>query len=591
MLNIPSTVEALFKRDGVRKNFRVHFPNGELNDLTNVNIIQESVKFTESLCSQDVLKFGLTEASVIEFETVGVSNIYGFEIECGIEIDLSSLSAAQLADIASGTWDGVYTPSSSSDIGYAYFRVPYGVFRVESCPRDHQAMSHRKVQAYSRTIDKNKNFQAQTELMNLLTRYDVYNMHPKDIFSVCSNSFDGYTESSVSFSSRAIPYPITLYQWLNVEGTYRVELQVLETSSLREATFDNVTDGLLAVYFSEDDLHDYIDPFFQTLKNIYDPLSNNHSPMNGGISFLYPHLTFGFWQTISGSNVRSLDSAEAAVLQMHDGVVVAPFGRTFQKASASLYPTAVLYAFTGTLRLRVATYENATMKYFDDYSFNIGSVSAKKWTNDADDGVWLQLNTTLQSYYYNTTYFKSFANAVSLAGVIQGYCELLAQFVAQDRFGSFKMVRLDNSSPESVPPGQYSEFWWDEYTVLPIGSVQYSFAESGDEGVYTYNFGSGASVYDMTDNEVLKNMKNASVTAINTFLKNNFVPHLAPVAFTPIDMAMKGLPYLEAGDYLAVTAEDGTTAYSFDMRQEIDGLQVLTANIQSTSGEILENET
>ena len=89
MLNIPESVKTLFKRDGVRKNFRVHFPNGELSDITNENVVQESVKFTESLCSQDVLKFGLTEASVIEFETVGIGNMYGMTIECGIEIDLS----------------------------------------------------------------------------------------------------------------------------------------------------------------------------------------------------------------------------------------------------------------------------------------------------------------------------------------------------------------------------------------------------------------------------------------------------------------------------------------------------------------------
>ena len=77
MLNIPDSVKAPYKQDGVRKNFRAHFPGGELPDITNDNIVQESVKFTESICSQDVFKFGLTEASVIEFETVGVANMYG----------------------------------------------------------------------------------------------------------------------------------------------------------------------------------------------------------------------------------------------------------------------------------------------------------------------------------------------------------------------------------------------------------------------------------------------------------------------------------------------------------------------------------
>ena len=153
MLNIPDSVKALFKQDGVRKNFRAHFPNGELSDLTNENVMQESVKFTESVCSQDVFKFGLTEASVIEFETVGGGNMYGMTIDCSCEIDCSSLSAADKAAIAAGTWDGTWDGENE------VFSVPYGTFRVESCPRDHQAMAHRKVTAYTEDMSEPNEFE------------------------------------------------------------------------------------------------------------------------------------------------------------------------------------------------------------------------------------------------------------------------------------------------------------------------------------------------------------------------------------------------------------------------------------------------
>ena len=69
-----------------------------------------------------------------------------------------------------------------------------------------------------------------------------------------------------------------------------------------------------------------------------------------------------------------------------------------------------------------------------------------------------------------------------------------------------------------------------------------------------------------------------------------FIPHLGPIAFTPIDLTMKGLPYIEAGDYLAAAAEDGETAYSFAMRQEISGVQILESQIESSSGDIIESE-
>lgn len=87
MIAIPEEIKALLMQDGTRKNFRVHFPNGEHTDITNENIISESVSFTESICSQQELKFGLCESPVIEFETFGIGKIKGAEIECSIEVD------------------------------------------------------------------------------------------------------------------------------------------------------------------------------------------------------------------------------------------------------------------------------------------------------------------------------------------------------------------------------------------------------------------------------------------------------------------------------------------------------------------------
>ena len=148
MLTIPSQIKTLYQTDGVQKNFRVHFPNGEYSDITNSDVVSESVHFTESLCSQSVFKFGLAEASVLEFETVGIGNMYGMTIEASIEIDTSSLSAAQISAIQADEGDGTLVLVSASDIGYGFYRIPLGVFRVDSCPRNHGAMAHRKVTAY-----------------------------------------------------------------------------------------------------------------------------------------------------------------------------------------------------------------------------------------------------------------------------------------------------------------------------------------------------------------------------------------------------------------------------------------------------------
>lgn len=92
MLKYPESIKYLLRKDGISKNLRIHFPNGEREDITNDNVVFESLKFTESLCSRNELKFGLAEASTLRFTTVGVENIKGCTIEAQIEVDCSSLS-------------------------------------------------------------------------------------------------------------------------------------------------------------------------------------------------------------------------------------------------------------------------------------------------------------------------------------------------------------------------------------------------------------------------------------------------------------------------------------------------------------------
>lgn len=67
MINVPLEVRKLFENDSVKKNFRCHFIHGEDDDIVNDRIVADSVSFTESLCSRDSLKYGLCEASTIEF--------------------------------------------------------------------------------------------------------------------------------------------------------------------------------------------------------------------------------------------------------------------------------------------------------------------------------------------------------------------------------------------------------------------------------------------------------------------------------------------------------------------------------------------
>lgn len=90
MIVMPDEVKEILKNDSVKKNLRISFPNGEREDIINKNIVSESMSFTESISSREELRFGLCEASVLEFETVGVENISGKTIDATLEIDVTN---------------------------------------------------------------------------------------------------------------------------------------------------------------------------------------------------------------------------------------------------------------------------------------------------------------------------------------------------------------------------------------------------------------------------------------------------------------------------------------------------------------------
>lgn len=87
MLNVPEELKEILKTKNSRNELVIHFPNGEFDDITNDNIASESLGFTESICSGDELEFGLAEASVLKFSTIGIDNAKGKEIEATLYID------------------------------------------------------------------------------------------------------------------------------------------------------------------------------------------------------------------------------------------------------------------------------------------------------------------------------------------------------------------------------------------------------------------------------------------------------------------------------------------------------------------------
>ena len=80
MIKVPEEIKNLYLTDGISKNIRISFPNGEHDDIINDNIGFNSAKFTESTCSNSDIRLGMSEANIFECELYDIPNIRGYYI-------------------------------------------------------------------------------------------------------------------------------------------------------------------------------------------------------------------------------------------------------------------------------------------------------------------------------------------------------------------------------------------------------------------------------------------------------------------------------------------------------------------------------
>ena len=170
MLNVPEAIERAYRTtigdgdnsrwgltaDERHKEIRIHFPNGEMRDLWNYDIVQESFNFTESVCSADVLKFGLCEAAEVTFEVVGIEeNFSGCKIEVFYEIDVSDIDYTENCSGRYVSDTDNCNRSIGDEVERGVYSIPIGSFTVIECTRSKSDMKHRSVRAITKVFETN----------------------------------------------------------------------------------------------------------------------------------------------------------------------------------------------------------------------------------------------------------------------------------------------------------------------------------------------------------------------------------------------------------------------------------------------------
>ena len=579
MLNIPNEIITLCKTDSVRKNFRVHFPNGENADLTNSDIVAGTVQFTESISSKDVLQFGLAESPRIQFECVNVLNIYGMEIECGIEIDTSSLTPAEITSIQGNPGDGVLVLEADSDIGYGYYRIPYGTFTVTSCPRSAGAMWRRRVEAYGSLLHISSDVSWVLSFKESMQFYQEYAFKQNLPLLIAGEFNDtlgmSFTESTETFSTETLASAGLM---VSTDYSDPNALEFYFSIGARTFHYVDITNEIDSLYRFT------CTPDLTVQNQIIDDLLNAGMP-SGFIpkinDIIQMNILYDNWDGTSLSFQNQADSGYIYPY-LNRGTGYTPS----TKIGYIDYPAITITKYVNGHEIGViGTYTIGTY---------ITNPVLKKYALDSGSFYYRFKSTGRDALGINYTCI----NAVNMSEIINSFYELYASFYVTGRLNESKSVVLSKSSPVSINTDEYSDVWWDDFSISPIGSIKTSYydVDLASEQTFIYEFGDGLSQYDMTSNYLLKNFAMSSADLgmsvqeyIISILDSMFIPNISDIAFTPAQLASLGLPYLETGDYLEIDDGNNGTVGTYILNRTISGEQFLSDDIESQGGEIIGN--
>ena len=582
MLTVPQEIKDLLHLDTCQKNIRIHFPNGERSDVCNDLIVQNSVKFTESLCSQDELKFGLCESPVFECETVGVGNIKGATIEVSCEIYCEpTVSGAEF----------------KTDIQHYVYAIPYGRFIVSDCKRQAD-MIHRRIVAYGGTSAGHKDISNPVEVLKDYLQQPSYSSitYEADSFLLAlsnigsnkwSNTLFSATDLTVSPSTRS---DISLGRWkyngqtvdfraygyysgYNGNNTTQDSLLSID-GELQENLLKDIIDDVINTFKAYDlpaEFYDYtkwrkrfnrflLAPSFLE-QGRYDELPLLCYPyLSSSIGFCsvrvfynIEYFTLDYYPPGSGGNIATLYVNEDIIKNI-----------TAKKLDV-IYP--------GLLGHKTL-FENVLFIPFGT-AYTRRFLPPKDWDNLKTLNSILELNGL---FGYITK-----DNAFSVIN-------LKRQFGLLPNTTLYPGLTLypDGVLGGSIKREDYQSCWYDDEYEKPFGAVQCTYKDSNNDEQIVVLYLSGFSstsdrdtykTYDFSDNEIIQGSTwaEADIQAYCQKIASN----IEGVTYMPVDFVGRGLPYVEAGDTFEILTRSNDSITTIVLNKTTSGEQTLTDSYKS----------
>lgn len=640
MLNIPDPIKELFRQDGVLKNVRITFPNGERADISNDKLVRESLSFTESLASSDPIVFGLCEASSISFSCVGIENINGLRIFVYIEIDISSLTAAQKAQ-----WG-----QTSSDVPFTFYPVPLGLFVVDECTRESD-FNVRKVVAYSPFLQERGNVSSFQNLM------------PYDQKKASGANWGTAKTMSVDWRNLAILAGQGIFNYNDL-----VPLSLDSQVSKSYSSIPNIVRRIAGYDFNDNAIELQISvswlKYFTVTMNAreYDEQTGAWSvidctslPWTGNYIWWWGSYDKSFLSKFNAAKqrIRNAIKARIKVAQLPksiDGFVNDTLNQncyggnilhawTINQNSNPVAPSGSVQNYGGIIPINsyfALNGEIGTMfpmeievkleKIIDQQTTEVISTDTYDLTNNNVVDLY-QVHPTESALFGNLTggwsgqgFFRfdynsekinkrqSFANVwknMPFDTMLENILEVCGYFGGLGRDGNFRIYDITSAiqlfPSYEIYPSQniypvssensarmtredYIKVWYDEY-VTHYGTIHVEYKdEDGEDAEYTeyliddHEKADKMPVYDLSNNALF--IKIATDVAVE-YAISNVKRAIKALAYCRSDVSMRALPYMEIGDMLFVKAKDDTFVTPI-VSHSITGIQDLRDSVKST---------
>lgn len=621
MISVPDSIKEKLHLDHCQKNIRIHFPNGERSDICNDLIVKDTVNFTESLCSQETLKFGLSEASVFECETVGVGNIKGATIDVSCEIFCNQSDEG-------AEW--------RPDLQHYIYSIPYGTFVVDESKRQSD-MNHRKIVAYSgitvqealkdeisyvleplyiyKVKASNPELLKNTILMqsDAAYQYDLMKRISARLnvavagdyqYTLVRSAYDTYHTNglplpnnyavallydtrSISDSSAPLRYIEVLEPSMNVEEIIARVIEMMADNGFTDESDKKRISEFLRLWFA-DPYSNPIAPFRRlSVPEIvtdkcgsytYNAYTHNVCGFESKELFCYP---LPYYEYRGRGFFSDVDVPAGFAILNEQNIIVDSFRYrpTYDNTGVSFRVYTVSSDIFGKF-----IYQQS--KVYADFPVSVdGQVTH-------DYGYVPDTSVNRQFYLdYSTAAFElqGLFGKVGRKNVID-MLNIQRQFhlvPASDLYPNYDQY------PEGVTggnllPEDYQTCWYDDEYTKPFGAVHCIYKNTSEEDIdftmYLPGFDETVptdsyQTYEISENVILKG--GAWTAQFITDICNVIAGNIKGVQFIPVDFMGRGLPYVEAGDTFEILTKSNDSITTIVLNRTLTGEQTLTDTYKS----------